>query len=218
MAYVTPRRACQELGIHENTLRSWANAGKIDHIRTGSGQRRYDVDSYLRGRGVSSTVCYCRVSSSKQKDDLARQVLFMRERFPEAEIIEDCGSGLNFKRRGLRSLLERSMRGDKLKVVVAHRDRLCRFGFDLIRYVVEFSGGEILVLDNPKESSNKELVDDILAIVHVFSCRINGSRSYQNKKKQGESNTSTEEAVQELDRLRTLCVQQDDRVSPSTGN
>lgn len=155
MAYVTPRRACQELGIHENTLRSWANAGKIDHIRTGSGQRRYDVDSYLRGRGVSSTVCYCRVSSSKQKDDLARQVLFMRERFPEAEIIEDCGSGLNFKRRGLRSLLERSMRGDKLKVVVAHRDRLCRFGFDLIRYVVEFSGGEILVLDNPKESSSK---------------------------------------------------------------
>lgn len=215
MPYVSPRQACKLLSIHENTLRNWANAGKIEHIRTESGQRRYDVDSYLRGRGASSVVCYCRVSSQKQKDDLARQVLFMRERFPEAEIIEDYGSGLNFKRKGLRSLLERSMRGDKLKVVVAHRDRLCRFGFDLIRFVIEFSGGEILVLDNPKESSNKELVDDILAIVHIFSCRINGARSYQNKKKQVKSDSGAEDAIQELDRMRALCVQPDSGILES---
>ena len=179
MAYEASRIACKRLGVHENTLRSWANAGKIDHIRTESGQRRYDVDAFLCGHGSSADVCYCRVSSRKQKDDLERQSGFMRERFPKAEIVTDIGSGLNFKRPGLRSLLERAMRGDKLRVVVAHRDRLCRFGFDLVRFVIERHGGEIVVLDDTKASPDKELVDDLLSIVHVFSCRLNGRHNYK---------------------------------------
>lgn len=207
MAYEPSRIACRRLGIHENTLRKWADDGKIDHIRTGSGQRRYDVDAFLRGRGASSIVCYCRVSSRKQRDDLARQVSFMQEKFPQAEIIEDIGSGLNFKRRGLCSLLERAMRGDKLKLMVAHRDRLSRFGFDLIRFVIERPGGEILVLDDAKASPDKELVDDLLSIVHVFSCRLNGRRNYQNKEKSSPADARTAAVVQELDRLRALRVQ-----------
>ena len=89
--YEPSRVACKRLGVHENTLRAWADAGKIDHIRTESGQRRYDVDAFLRGRGASAEVCYCRVSSRKQRDDLARQSAFMQEKFPQAEIIEDIG-------------------------------------------------------------------------------------------------------------------------------
>lgn len=218
MAYEASRIACKKLGIHENTLRKWADDGKIDHIRTGSGQRRYDVDAFLRGRGASFTLCYCRVSSRKQRDDLARQVAFMQEKFPQAEIIEDIGSGLNFKRRGLCSLLERAMRGDKLKVVVAHRDRLCRFGFDLVRFVIERPGGEIVVLDDAKASPDKELVDDLLSIVHVFSCRLNGRRNYQNKAKPAPADARTAAVVQELDRLRALRVQPHGGAPTPAGN
>ena len=77
-----------------------------------------------------------------------RQTAFMRERYPEAEIVQDTGGGLNWKRKGLVSLLERLHRGDKLRIVVAHRDRLARFGFELIQWLAEQNGGGIVVLDN----------------------------------------------------------------------
>ena len=142
----------------------------------------------------------------------------MRERFEEAEIVTDIGSGLNFKRPGLRSLLERAMRGDKLRVVVAHRDRLCRFGFDLVRFVIERHGGEIVVLDDTKASPDKELVDDLLSIVHVFSCRLNGRRNYKNKAKSSQADPRTAAVVQELDRLRALRVQPDSGAPERAGD
>ena len=107
MRYLPSRKAAEALGVHPNTLRRWADAGKIEHIKTESGQRRYDVDSYVGHRSQPVGVCYCRVSSYKQKDDLERQVAFMQEQHPRYEIIRDIGSGLSFKRKGLRSLLER---------------------------------------------------------------------------------------------------------------
>jgi predicted site-specific integrase-resolvase len=154
---------------------------------------------------------------------LSRQAAYLQEKFPKAEIVQDCGSGLNFKRKGLNSLLDRAIAGEKLTVVVAHRDRLCRFGFDLIRFVIERSGGKIVVLDNEEGSANtpeKELVDDLLSVVHVFSCRINGRRSYKNKnkKEQVEADSATEALVQELDRVRTFCVQQDNRAPEHSGD
>ena len=129
----------------------------------------------------AETVCYCRVSSHKQKDDLQRQVQFMQEQFPGANIVTDVGGGLNFQRKGLVSLLERLHRGDKLQIVVAHRDRLARFGFELIQWMAEQNGGEILVLDNTDHSPQQELTEDILAILHTFSCRIHGLRRYRNQ-------------------------------------
>ncbi|NEQ86669.1 MAG: recombinase family protein, partial [Moorea sp. SIO2I5] len=96
------------------------------------------------------TVCYCRVSSTKQRDDLARQVAYLHSLFPEAEIIKDIGSGLNYNRKGLRTILERVVSGDQLTVVVTCRDRLTRFGFELIEYLVGLNGGKILVLDQPE--------------------------------------------------------------------
>jgi predicted site-specific integrase-resolvase len=135
MPYVPLRKAVEFLGLHPHTLRKYADEGKIESIKNEAGQRLYNVESYKRDAIRTSIVCYCRVSSTKQKDDLVRQVSFMRGQYPDAEITEDIGSGLNFKRKGLQSLLVRLMRGDKLTIIVACRDRLCRFGFELFEFM-----------------------------------------------------------------------------------
>ena len=184
MAYVPLRKAVEKLGLHPNTLRRYADEEKIKVIKNEAGQRLYDVESYIRGAANSSLICYCRVSSSKQKDDLQRQIAYMQSLYPEAEIIQDIGSGLNFKRKGLRSILDRLMRGDKLKIIIACRDRLCRFGFELIQYMVEQNGGEIMVLDKTVHCPETELTTDLLSIIHVFSCRMHGLRKYSKKIKE----------------------------------
>ena len=184
MAYVPLRKAVEKLGLHPNTLRRYANEGKIPIIKNEAGQRLYDVEAYIRVAANASLVCYCRVSSSKQKDDLNRQIAYMQSLYPEAEIIKDVGSGLNFKRKGLRTILDRLLRGDKLKVIVACRDRLCRFGFELIQYLVEQNGGEIVVLDKTVHCPQTELTTDLLSIIHVFSCRMHGLRKYSKKIKE----------------------------------
>ncbi|HAA31851.1 MAG TPA: IS607 family transposase [Cyanobacteria bacterium UBA8553] len=187
MAYIPLRKAVEFLGLHPHTLRKYADEGKISHIKNEAGQRLYDVESYRRGATRCQIVCYCRVSSAKQRDDLARQVEFMRQQYPDAEIIKDIGSGLNFKRKGLQALLVRLMRGDKLTIVIACRDRLCRFGFELFQFMVEQNGGEILVLDRTTYCPETELTADLLAILHVFSCRMHGLRSIAKKIKEDPS-------------------------------
>jgi predicted site-specific integrase-resolvase len=184
MAYVPLRKAVEFLGLHPNTLRKYADEGSIRSIKNGAGQRLYDVESYRRDCAKPAIICYCRVSSAKQKEDLKRQVEYMRERYPEAEVIEDIGSGLNFKRKGLRSLLVRLMRGDKLTIVVACRDRLCRFGFDLFEFLAQQNGGSVMVLEQSSDSPESELTSDLLSILHVFSCRMHGLRSYGKKIKE----------------------------------
>lgn len=173
------REASKYLGMHPNTIRKYVDEGRIDAIRNDAGQRLVDVESYAGHRRERAVIGYCRVSSTKQRDDLARQVLWMREQYPSAEIITDVGSGLNFKRRGLRSLLDRVLRGDQLTIIVGHKDRLARFGFDLIAYMVEHNGGEILVLEKTDTSPEQELTADLLAILHIFSCRMRGLRRYR---------------------------------------
>ena len=179
MRYVPSREASRILGVHPQTLRKWASDGSIQHIRTESGQRRYDVESYLGQAKPVTTICYCRVSSKKQSAGLARQVAFMRERYPDAEIVSDVGSGLNFKRRGLLAILERLHQGDKLRVVVAYRDRLARFGTELIEVLLERNGGELVVLHQRDLSPEEELTTDLLAILTVFGARVNGLRRYR---------------------------------------
>ena len=208
MRYVPGRVATEALGLCQNTLRKYADEGRIKVIKSAFGHRRYDLDSFTGKCAETALVCYCRASSVKQRDDLARQVAFMRSEFPKADIIQDIGSGLNFKRKGLRSLLERVLRGDKLTLVVAHRDRLCRFGFDLFRYLIEQNGGELMVLDNAESSPEKELTDDLLAILHVFSCRMHGLRRYssQIKKDKNLSGPKAKGAVPEVVRKRAVHV------------
>ena len=182
-------------GITPQTVRDWCKKGLIEFERTMGGHRRIIeyVDEDIR------TFCYCRVSSYKQKDDLKRQVEFMKRRYPDAEIVKDIGSGLNFKRKGLRSLLEQAMSGHKFRVIVAHRDRFGRFGFDLLKWIFERTGGEVVVLDNTEHSPEQELTKDLLSILHVFSCRLHGLRSYKTKISKDFSIQESEDDIQALD-------------------
>ncbi|TAE54326.1 MAG: IS607 family transposase [Nostocales cyanobacterium] len=192
MAYIPLRKAVEFLGLHPNTLRRYADEGKIKSIKNSAGQRLYDVESYIRGDSDRTpAVCYCRVSSAKQRDDLDRQIAYMQSLYPDAEIIKDIGSGLNFKRKGLRSLLDRLLQGDKFILVVACRDRLARFGFELVQYMVEQNGGQIVVLDKTVHCPQSELTQDLLSILHVFSCRMHGLRKYSKKIKEDLSRTDS---------------------------
>ena len=179
MVYLPSRKAAERLGLHPQTLRRYAAQGRIPFYRNSGGQRLYDVDAFLRGKANPETVCYCRVSSPKQRGDLQRQVAHMRELYPDAQVVTDVAGGLNWKRKGLLAILERLHRGDKLTLVVAHRDRLARFGFELIQWLVEQNGGSVLVLNQPDASPGSELTEDLLAVLDSFSCRMHGLRRYR---------------------------------------
>ncbi len=184
--FMTPRDAAKTLGYNVDYLRQLAKQGKIPTIRTPGGHLRYAIQEYIdtqRESGIT-TLCYCRVSGKAQAADLASQVAYMREKFPEAEVIEDFGSGINFKRKGLQRILERLLRGDKRRIVVAHRDRLARFGGEVIRFLVEQNGGEVVVLNQTSLSPEQELTADLLEILHVFSSRMYGLRRYTDKIKE----------------------------------
>ena len=184
--YKTPRETSEILGISIDRLRRLAENGTISTIRTPGGQRRYDVQGYLDAQTETdiTTLGYCRVSGKGQAEALASQVACVQKQYPEAEIIRDFGSGINFKRKGLISLLERVLRGDKLRVVVAHRDRLARFGSEVIQFLVEQNGGEVVVLDQTVCSPEQELTEDLLTILDVFSRRLSGLRRYRDQIKE----------------------------------
>jgi excisionase family DNA binding protein len=184
--YVPPRVAASRLGVSTKTLERWLEEGKIQGIKTPGGQRRYDLDSVVsiqstKTRDNRKTILYARVSSRSQKDDLEQQVQFLLSRYPDAEIIRDIGSGLNFRRKGLHALLDRVLDGTCKYIVVAHKDRLCRFGFDLISWLCGKFKAKILVLDEKNLSPEQEMVEDVLAVIHVFSCRLYGLRKYKRK-------------------------------------
>ena len=208
MKYLPLRKAVEILGMCPNTLRYYADNGIIPSIRNQAGQRLFDVDSYLATNTQSMAICYARVSSAKQRDDLMRQVQRLRDAYPEAKVIQDIGSGLNFKRKGLRTILERLLCGDKLSIVVTHRDRLARFGIDALQFLIEYNGGQFVVLDPTVGASREaELTADLLAILHHFSCRMHGQRSHQGKANPTLPNSDTEESIPSMVRDFEIRVQ-----------
>ena len=211
MSYLPSRKAAERLGLHPQTLRRYARQGKIPYYRNAGGQRLYDADAFLRGNATPSVVCYCRVSAPKQRGDLQRQAAHMRDLYPDAQVVTDVAGGLNWKRQGLLSILERLHRGDKLTLVVAHRDRLARFGFELIEWLVQQNGGSVLVLNQPDASPESELTGDLLAILHTFSCRMHGLRRYWAAIAQDKSlsDDPAEADVQDLAGRQPLELQQD---------
>ena len=193
--YVPIRKASELTGLEAQTIRKMADKGAIECYKTPSGQRRFNISSlqklcsHLVPNQEKSNVqkenyLYVRVSNKKQVDDLSRQLEYVkRPEYVNYTIIQDIGSGINFKRKGLSTLLEACLQGRVGEVVVAHRDRLCRFGFELIDQLVTKSGGRITVLNNQNDkSSEQELTEDLLAIIHVFSCKQMERRSYANRK------------------------------------
>ncbi|MCC3411192.1 MULTISPECIES: IS607 family transposase [unclassified Microcoleus] len=185
--YVTPRKACKILQVSDKTLRNWELVGKISAIRTPSNQRRYDIDSVLGGRHDRITAIYARVSSYKQREDLYRQVSYLQSIYLQAKVFKDIGSGLKFKRKALLALLGQVMSGDISAVVVGHQDRLARFGGELIKWICEQNNCQLMVLSRNELSCEREMVEDILAIIHVFSSRLYGLGKYKSAIKEDSS-------------------------------
>ncbi len=192
--FVNTKKAVQLLQITSKTLRIWDKENKIRTIRTPSGIRRYnlkDIQNILscsispeeQRKENKQKVCYARVSSQKQMDDLNRQKDFFKTQFPDHILVTDVASGINWKRKGLQALLEHSMSGNISEIVVAHRDRLCRFAFELLEWIFKKNGVKLVVLNgNNEQSEDQELADDVLSIIHIYSCRKNGKRRYKKDK------------------------------------
>ena len=130
---------------------------------------------------IRKKICYCRVSSSKQKEDLQRQIEYMKKKYPSYEIISDIGSGLNMNREGLKKIIDYAIKGEVEILVIAYKDRLARFGYDLIeRLINEYSNGEIKIENqNEEKTPMEELTTDIVSIMNVYVAKMNGLRKYK---------------------------------------
>jgi putative resolvase len=212
--YITTTETKKILKVCFKTISRWTKDGKIRFITAPSGRKRFNIkDVYNIANGTSlvkekKKICYARVSSKKQVDDLGRQEDFFRTKYPDHNLVTDVGSGLNWKRKGLQTILEQTMRGYVSEVVVAHRDRLCRFGFELLEWIFSFNKVKLVVLDQTENSSSEqELADDILSIVHVYSCRQMGRRRYKNSKSSNIPESTAKESTEEMDGNETICLQ-----------
>ena len=189
--FLPPREVCRILHIHCDTLFKWTHQGKLPSIKMASGQNRYPKSAVLtlaspqvQDQVPKLNFCYARVSTRGQSQDLDRQIEFLSSRFPSHILIKDIGSGINFKRKGFQTLLDHALKGDVGEVVVTHKDRLCRFGFDLLESIISrCSHGKIVVLDRRDLSPTEELTSDLITIITVFTSRLYGLRSHQVKKK-----------------------------------
>jgi putative resolvase len=184
--------AAKHLGVSQETLRRWEKSGKILVTRTPKGHRRFDLSqfSHMPRQKIDSkkyTLAYARVSSHDQKDDLLRQAQVL-ENFCAThgwiyEIIQDLGSGLNFQKRGLKKLIQNICSGKINRLVLTHKDRLLRFGSELVFSLCEQFGIEVVIMNKSEETKfEDDLVQDILEIITVFSARLYGARSRKNQK------------------------------------
>ncbi|MBK1617037.1 IS607 family transposase [Lamprobacter modestohalophilus] len=178
----------KRIGRSPQTIRRWETEGKLQPKRLPSGHRYFDEsDVRLMLGGAPKTrdvVVYCRVSSAGQKDDLASQVSAMETYCLNAGIavdewVSEIGGGMNFKRKRFLALVDRIQRGEVRQLLIAHKDRLMRFGFDFFSHIAEENGCEIVVVNQESLSPEQELVEDLLAIVQTFSGRLSRMRKYK---------------------------------------
>ena len=192
--FFTIQQAAEFLGVSTQTLRRWERDKKIHPShRTEGGQRRYDPSQLMPSRFQHSkvsnrpTVGYARVSSHDQKEDLQRQVqlleMYCASQGWSFEVIKDLGSGMNYHKKGLQELLERILNNQIGRLVLTHKDRLLRFGAELIFALCAAKEIEVVVINQGKEPTfEEELAKDVLEIITVFSARLYGLRSRKNQK------------------------------------
>jgi predicted site-specific integrase-resolvase len=189
-----PREMAKLLNISVKTLQRWDNSGKLNAYRNPSNRRYYYYEQYLDYIGElpnnkGKIVIYTRVSTRNQKEDLENQKEFLKD-FANGrglivdEVISDIGSGLNYNRKRWNTLLDEVTEGKISKIIIAHKDRFIRFGFEWFERFLNKQGVEILVVNNEKMSSQEEIVKDIVSILHVFSCKIYGLRKYKKEIKE----------------------------------
>ena len=192
-----PKEFAELLNVSVITLQRWDNNGKLKAFRTPTNRRYYTYEQYLEYKGIHKknndrkTIIYTRVSTSNQKDDLKNQVDFLRQ-YANAkgmiidEVIEDYGSGLNYNRKKWNKLIDECMTNEIDTIIITHKDRFIRFGYDWFeRFLAKFNV-DIIVVNNESLSPQEELVQDIISILHIFSCRIYGLRKYKNKIREDE--------------------------------
>ena len=192
MKYYSIGEFAKLTGKTTQTLRNWDKSGVLKPGKVAvSGHRYYlheQLDQFygLKSNNPKIVIGYCRVSSSKQKDDLERQINYVENYLiaqgKPFEIISDIGSGINYHKQGLQNLIQRIESGEVEKVVVLYKDRLIRFGFELIEYIAKLNQCVIEIIDNTEKTQEQELVEDMMQIVTVFACRLQGKRANQAKK------------------------------------
>ena len=187
-----PKDFAELLGVSVKTLQRWDREDILKAKRTPTDRRYYTYDQYLEFKGISNIttdrkiVIYTRVSTNGQKDDLKNQVEFLLN-FTSSkgmivdETIEDIGSGLNYNRKKWNKLIEECMENKIDTIIITHKDRFIRFGYDWFERFLGKFNVKIIVVNNELLSPQEELVQDIISILHVFSYRIYGLRKYKKK-------------------------------------
>lgn len=203
-----PNEFAELLNVSVRTLQRWDKDGKLKAFRTLSDRRYYTYEQYLKFKGLDNSeiqkknVIYTRVSTSNQKDDLNNQIDFLRQFANSSgviidEVIEDYGSGLNYNRKKWNKLIDDCMLNEVDRIYITHKDRFIRFGYSWFeRFLAKFNV-KIIVVKNESLSPQEELVQDIISILHVFSCKVYGMRKY---KKKIEEDKDIVESIQNRDK------------------
>lgn len=212
-SYVGGKEASEKLGIHQRTLYQWERKGWIETIRTDGNKRLYNIDKYLKEKKcvnkkidceknlaeIDKTkekikISYVRVSTNGQKEELERQKEQMLKLYPNHIMIEDIGSGINLNKRGIRKIIKLGIEGRIEELVVLYKDRLTRFGFELIEDIIkEYSNGKIIIVNNKEMKVEEEMVYDVLQIMNVFTAKMNGLRKYKKNNTKENNKTNTKE-------------------------
>lgn len=194
--FVKGKEASKLIGVHQRTLMNWDAKGIIETKRTPGNARLYEVSRYLESNDIKHNICsnlddldnnerlnicYVRVSSKKQEDDLIRQKEMIFEKYPDYKIIEEIGSGMNLTKKGIKKIIHLAINGKINKLVIAHKDRLARFGYDLIEDLIKtYSNGEIIIVGEKENITvEEELVKDVMSIMNVYVAKLNGLRKYK---------------------------------------
>lgn len=185
-----PNEFGKKIGKSVATLRRWDRDDTLKAKRTPTGHRYYDDDDVRTYLGIKQakrkTVVYCRVSSHGQKDDLKSQVEAMEtfclsSGIAVDEWVQEIAGGMNFKRKKFLKIMDDISEGTVEKLLIAHKDRLARFGFDFFAHTASENGCELVVVNQESLSPQQEMVEDLMSIIHTFSCRLYGLRKYKKK-------------------------------------
>ena len=177
------REAVRILDVHYNTIFNMTKEGRIEYVKVGS-KFKYNIDKYMRENSMEKedkkNICYCRVSSIKQADELKKQKDYMKEKYPDYEIITDIGSGLNFNRKGLEKILILALEGKIREIRVTYKDRLARFGYELIEWLVTKNSNGKIIIENNEEpvTPQEEIVKDMSSIMKVYEDKIHRLKKF----------------------------------------